>query len=134
MPPFRSLLALLGFTLFAGSLPAQVSVTFSSIGTGIQVPFIVSGTGCSAGAYNLPTSLTWTPGASCTVSITSPLYPQTGVQDTFTGWQDGVTANPRTFVAPAQHASYIANFTIQVYLATVSPSQGGTLSGGGWYP
>ncbi|SPF33302.1 exported hypothetical protein [Candidatus Sulfopaludibacter sp. SbA4] len=133
MPPIKFFLAPLVLTLFAGSLSAQVSITIAE-NTTYAATFIVSGTGCGAGAYNNPyTNLTWTTGASCTVSFSSPFYPQTGEQVSFSMWGDGSTANPRTFVASGQSAVYMAYFTTQVYLTTVNPAQGGTVSGGGWY-
>ncbi len=51
----------------------------------------------------------------------------------FAGWSDGNASNPRTVTVPAGGASYTANFSQQTATITVSasPSNGGTVSGGG---
>jgi len=68
------------------------------------------------------------------VALTSPQYPQDGTQYVFTGWQDGGATNPRTITVPAQAATYTANFNTLYFLTTVAnPTQGGTVSGSGWY-
>jgi hypothetical protein len=114
------------------ALTAQVSVTIASTPTGRS--FSVTGQGCNGGQYTAPQTLSWTAGSPCVVSFNSPASPSTGTQYVFTGWQDGPTANPRTITAPAQAATYTANFTTQYYVTAVgSPAQGGTVNGGGFY-
>ena len=53
---------------------------------------------------------------------------------TFSQWQDGNTDNPRT-ITVTQNATYTATFTQDTYVITVyaSPSNGGTVTGGGAY-
>jgi len=116
----------------AASLEAQVSITIASSPAGAS--FTVNGAGCSPGAYTTPQSLSWTTGTSCTVGFASPQYPQAGTQYGFTGWQDGGTSNPRVIPALALATTYTANFSTSYFLTTIAnPSQGGTVSGGGWY-
>ena len=54
---------------------------------------------------------------------------------TFTGWNDGNTQNPRTIIVPLIGARYTANFSQQMatILVLASPSNGGTVGGGGNY-
>jgi len=54
---------------------------------------------------------------------------------TFTGWNDGNTQNPRTISVPFIGARYTANFSQQMatILVYASPSNGGTVNGGGSY-
>jgi hypothetical protein len=110
---------------------SAVPVTITSNLTGRG--FTVTGTGCAPGGYTTPQTLEWTAGASCTVAFVSPHSVQLGTQYVFSGWQDGNAANPRTFTAPAQGATYIGSFRTQ-YLLTIraNPPEGGTVSGGGW--
>jgi N-terminal glycosyl-hydrolase-114-associated domain/Galactose oxidase, central domain/Kelch motif len=85
---------------YNGSTPPQITIN-SNIAT---MTFSVTGTGCSAGSYLTPTTLTWTPGATCTVQASPP----SGYE--FDSWSDGSTENPRTFVAPSTNTTY--SFTI----------------------
>ena len=57
----------------------------------------------------------------------------------FTGWNDGITQNPRTITVPAGGASYTANFQQQQQaMATITvladPAEGGSVTGSGTYP
>jgi len=54
----------------------------------------------------------------------------------FTGWSDGNTQNPRTVTVPSGGATYTANFQQSTATITMqaSPSNGGTVGGGGTYP
>jgi len=55
----------------------------------------------------------------------------------FTGWNDSNTQNPRTIIVPSGGATYTANFSPAPQTATItvqaSPSNGGTVSGGGTF-
>jgi N-acetylneuraminic acid mutarotase len=85
---------------YPGAAPPQVTIT-SNVAS---MSFSIAGTGCFPGSYISPTTLSWTPGSSCTVTLS----PETGY--TFTSWSDGSTANPRTFVAPSVSTTY--SFTV----------------------
>ncbi len=85
---------------YNGTPPPQITIT-SNVAT---IVFNVTGTGCGAGSYLTPTTLAWTPGASCTVQV-SPSTPYV-----FENWSDGSTENPRTFVAPSTNTTY--TFTV----------------------
>jgi hypothetical protein len=100
---------------YNGTPPPQVTIT-----SNVPANFTVAGTGCAAGSYLTPMTLSWTPEANCTVTI-SPL---TGY--VFTSWSDGSTANPRTFVAPSSAATY--GFTVTQSAANPSSigASGGT--------
>ena len=84
---------------YNGSTPPQITIT-SNVAT---MSFTVTGTGCSPGGYITPSTLTWTAGASCTVTVSPSGY-------VFNSWNDGSTANPRTFVAPSAATTY--SFTV----------------------
>lgn len=82
-----------------------------------------------------PTTLDWTPGASCTIAFVSPHSMQVGTRDVFVTWQDGAgSVNPRVFVAPAQAATYTATFKRQYEVVLdIYPPGAGIASGGGWF-
>jgi uncharacterized repeat protein (TIGR02543 family) len=108
-----------------------VTITSSPAGLG----FSVTGTGCQEGSHSAGQVLQWNPGSSCIVSFASAQNGGAGTQYVFTGWADGgVTANPRTFSAPAAPVTYQANFKTQYLLTTaLSPAGGGMVSGAGYY-
>jgi probable HAF family extracellular repeat protein len=114
-----------------GTVAIQITSPTSSNST--TQAFIVSGNGCSSGAYNTPQTLYWTPGASCTVSFVSPHTVIPGTQWMFSSWLDSSAGSTRTFVAPSSPATYSGSFTQQVLITTAAnPPAGGTISGGGW--
>jgi probable HAF family extracellular repeat protein len=122
------------FLLTPGAPSAPPGSVAISILTAPGQPVTVAGTGCSAGSYAGPQTLYWVPVSSCTVAIISPFSSSLGTRFTFAGWTDGVTANPRVFVAPPQPAIYAAAYSMQFYLnATSSPAAGGSVTGSGWY-
>src|SRR5205085_64176 len=97
-----------------------IPATISSVPSGLS--FMVTGAGCQPGTYPTPTTLSWTPGASCTVTLSTP-QTLAGTQYVFIGWADGgVTANPRTVTAPTAAAAYTANFSAQSLLCAQRPS------------
>ncbi|MBL0156352.1 MAG: hypothetical protein IPP47_04535 [Bryobacterales bacterium] len=113
----------------ANSVPVTISASAAGIG------FAVTGAGCQPGDYNAPSTLQWTPGASCQVRWLDMEFSGPQQRRAFAGWNDGQAANPRTFTVPASATSYTANFSDEVYVTTVAePPQGGTASGSGWYP
>jgi len=112
--------------------PQTVPITITSQPPGRG--FIVSGSGCSPGAYLAPQTLNWIPQSNCTVAFVNPQGDAIGRQYVFSGWQDGPATYPRAIVAPSQPAAYTANYTTQYLLTTSSnPPGGGTVSGAGWY-
>ena len=113
-----------------------VTISLSSVPSSLN--FSVSGTGCSAGNYNTGATganLSWTIGAACQVTITSPQTGGAGTQFVFASWSDAGTANPRVFVAPASAATYTANMTAQYLLTTsANPAVGGIVTPpSSWY-
>jgi len=119
----------------AAPQPAPGSVTVTIAADAPLAAFTVTGSGCAAGGYVAPQTLYWTPGSNCTVTFVSPHSTDAGTRYVFAQWQDGASANPRVFVAPAQAAGYSASFAVQYLLSTAaSPAAGGSISGGGWYP
>jgi len=125
----------------AGAVAITIAPAFSWPGPGptsspqivYASPLRVTGTGCSPGVYNLPSILQWTSGATCTVTLLSQSM-QLGARAQFLNWVDGATANPRVITAPSAPAVYTALFTAQYFVtAKANPSQGGTVTGGGWY-
>lgn len=90
----------------APGLPAG-SATLTSTPSGLTVT--TSGTGCAAGSYTTPVTLTWTLGSTCDLSVVSP---QTvgGTQYVFNEWQDGTTATTDHVTAPSTSAVYSASF------------------------
>ncbi|HEY3439450.1 MAG TPA: BACON domain-containing protein, partial [Paludibaculum sp.] len=113
----------------ANAVPVTISASSPGIG------FAVTGAGCQPGDYNAPSTLQWTPGASCQVRWLGVEFSGHSQRRVFTGWSDGPTANPRTFAVPVSATIYTASFSDEVYVTTVAePPQGGTASGSGWYP
>ena len=97
----------------APSLP-NGSETITSMPSGLT--FATSGSGCAAGTYITPFTLTWTPGSSCTLSVAStqtigntPTNPATTTYN-FTKWQDGTTATTDTVTAPSTTGVYNIRF------------------------
>ena len=87
-------------------------------------PFTVSGVGCgSSGPFLTPHDFFWPSGTACTLSFTSPDTSTPGARYTFQGWEDGVATNPRTVIASATPATYVADFTAE-YQLTVQASNG----------
>ncbi len=84
---------------------ASFAITIASNVPGTT--FTVSGTGCAAGTYTAPATLTWTAGAQCSVSLSA------SGSFAFSGWSDGNATNPRTFIAPANAATLNADFNEQ---------------------
>jgi hypothetical protein len=82
-------------------------VEITSIPSGLA--FTSSGTGCAAGTYTTPVTLTWTPASSCTLSVVSQQSAQ-GVTYGFTQWDDASTNPTRVVTAPATTATYAATF------------------------
>jgi hypothetical protein len=73
---------------------------------------------------------------SHTLAVTSPQTPKSGVQDTFTKWNDGPTSLTRTITTSSGNTTYQADFTTQYSLTTsVNLPAGGTVtpSGSSWY-
>jgi hypothetical protein len=99
---------------YPGAAPPQITIS-SNVAT---MNFTVTGTGCVPGSYITPTTLAWTPGSSCTVT----LGPQTGYL--FTSWSDGSTANPRTFVAPATSITYSFSVSTSTSSASIAATGG----------
>jgi hypothetical protein len=114
---------------FAPSLPAG-SATITSSPSGFS--FTTAGAGCVPGSYTTPVTLLWTPGSSCTLTVTSPVPGATGIQYTLAQWQDGTTGTTDTVTAPSTSAVYKATFNTS-YLLTTAAGTGGTVSAGGFY-
>jgi hypothetical protein len=112
----------------APTIPAG-NVEVTSVPSGLL--FTSAGTGCAPGNYTTPLTLSWTPGSSCTLTITPP-QAAPGVQYALQ-WQDGTTSPSDSVIAPATTATYTATFTTE-YQLTTAASAGGTVSQGGYYP
>ena len=111
--------------------PKSVVANYSLLSTftsAIAVQLVITGTGCAAGTYTTPITLAWSPGANCSVSFNGT---QTSgdVRSSFSKWSDGPTSNPRTFTATAG-ASYTIEWNTEYRLTrTVTPLNGGSISG-----
>src|SRR5262249_51442034 len=86
---------------------AGASITITSNPSGRT--FSVTGSNCSSGSYITPQVLTWTAGASCTVTMDTPQNGTTGILYNFSGWADGPATNPRVITAPASDTTFAAN-------------------------
>jgi hypothetical protein len=82
--------------------PPPVQVTINSNVAGAN--FIVGNSGCNAGTYQAAAQLSWNIGANCAVTAVAP----SGYS--FGSWNDGSSANPRSFVAPGTAVVYTATF------------------------
>jgi hypothetical protein len=92
---------------FAPSYPAG-SATLTTVPSGLSIT--TAGTGCAAGTYATPVTLLWTPGATCTLSTTTPQYSAT-TPYVFSHWQDGTTNLSDAVIASATPTTYTATFT-----------------------
>jgi hypothetical protein len=114
---------------FVPTIPAgDVEVTSSPSG----LAFTSAGIGCAPAGYTTPLTLAWTPGSSCTLSVTTPQAGGTGVQYAFSQWEDGTASTSHVVNAPSTTATYTASFTTQ-YLLTTAAGTGGSVSPGGYY-
>jgi sugar lactone lactonase YvrE len=127
----------------AGSIFRGVSLVPTVQNGDVEVTTVPSGltvtsanTGCAPSTFSTPLTLAWTPGSTCTLSVTTPQAGATGVQYAFANWQDGTTGTSDTLIAPSSTATntytYTATFTTQ-YELTTSAGTGGTVSAGGYY-
>ena len=108
----------------APSLP-NGSETITSTPSGLT--FTTSGTGCAAGTYIAPTTLSWTPGSSCTLSVAAsqtvsggPVNPATTTYN-FVSWQDGTT-NPVSDTVTAPSTTAVYNIAFQTTPTVVFPT------------
>jgi sugar lactone lactonase YvrE len=129
----------------AGSILRGVSFVPTVSAGDVEVTTVPSGltvtsanTGCAPSTFTTPLMLAWTPGSTCTLSVTTPQTPAytPGTQYVFSQWQDGTTGTTDTVTAPSSTATntytYTATFTTQ-YQLTTSATTGGTVSTGGFY-
>ncbi len=96
------------------------------------------------GLTQTPATLTWGPGAVCTVEFMQTVEQTAGggTRYEMSRWADGVTGNPRAFPAPAAPATYTAVFTAKHEVKLqASPAEAGTVTvtdcadcGTSWYP
>ena len=91
---------------FAPTIP-NGDVEITTVPSGLT--FTSAGTGCAPGTYVSPITLTWTPGSSCTLSVTSPQSAQ-GVEYAFSEWDNSSTSTTRVVTAPSTTATYTASF------------------------
>ena len=92
-------------TLATGSTS---SVTITTVPSGLA--FTTSGTGCAAGSYIAPVTLSWTASSACSIAVTA-LQSSNGEQVAFANWQDGSTNATYSVTAPSTPTVYRANFT-----------------------
>ena len=83
--------------------------------------FSVSGAICAPGSYIAPMNLQWTPGSSCTVTVTSPQG-----ADGLLSWDDGSTNAARSITAPSTATTYTATFGTAPVITTNPSSMGVT--------
>ena len=114
---------------FAPSIPAG-DVEVTSVASGLAVTS--SGTGCAPSSFTTPLTMAWTPGSTCTLSVTTPQSGGTGVRYVFSQWEDGTTGTSHVVTVPATTATYTATFTTQ-YQLTTAAGTGGTVSAGGFF-
>jgi len=92
---------------FAPAIPnGDIEITTAPSGLTVST----SGTGCATGSYVAPVTLTWSPGSSCTLSVTTPQNGP-GVVYKFSHWEDGSTTTSHMVTAPQTTATYTATFT-----------------------
>jgi hypothetical protein len=86
--------------------PTAVNITVDTSPSGLL--FNSSGAGCDPGSnYVAPRVLSWVPGSSCTLSVSTP---QNGY--VFSQWDDASTNPSRSITAPSVDTSYTATFTM----------------------
>jgi len=114
--------------IFAPAIPESITIASSPSG----LSFTTTGTGCAAGSYTTPKTLTWNAAALCTVAFTTPQSGPVGARYAFNHWEDSSTNATRAITGPLATTTYTATFDTQ-YLLTVTGGPGGTVGGGGWY-
>jgi hypothetical protein len=92
---------------FAPSYPSG-SATLTTVPSGLSIT--TAGTGCAPGTYATPVTLIWTPGATCTLTTTTPQY-SAATPYVFSQWQDGTTSLSDAVIASATPTTYTATFT-----------------------
>jgi hypothetical protein len=112
------------YTVIEAGVPPIESITFTANVAGATLTSI--GVGCSQGTYTLPTTLSWTSGASCIVNMLAP----NGY--TFALWSDGPTPSSRTIIAGSSSVTYSGVFSRCTYsvpsVLPVSSAVGTSLS------
>ena len=114
-------------TFASGSTTSSVSLSGTvSQGSGTQYTITVNANPTAGGTVS--GGGTYYENGTCTIAATA----NSGY--TFTQWQDGNTANPRTITVTG-NATYTAIFTLNSYEVTASanPTVGGTITGAGTY-
>ena len=118
--------------------PASVALNgifFASIPAGVDVTVAANPPGRSFTVddveYTVAQTFHWDVGSPHTLQITSPQNGTAGTRYVWSNWSDGGAINH--VVAPAQDASYTANFTTQ-YTLTMQPGANGSVSpASGWF-
>jgi hypothetical protein len=101
-------------------------VVVTTVPSGLTVT--TSGTGCAPSTFTTPSTLAWTPGNTCQLSVVSPQNPTTtpGTQYVFSQWQDGATTTTDTVTAPSSTATntytYTATFLIAQTITFTTPA------------
>ncbi len=96
----------LGIVMALGAVQSLTTpVTIASIPAGLA--FSISGSGCPAGTYTTPSTLSWDLASNCTVNFPSP---QTlgATHYSFAMWLDGPTSDPRIIATPTVPTTYTA--------------------------
>jgi uncharacterized repeat protein (TIGR02543 family) len=114
--------------IFATAIPESITIASSPSG----LSFTTTGTGCAAGSYTTPKTLTWNSGALCAVAFASPQSGPVGTRYALNHWEDSSTNATRSITGPWAAATYTATFDTQ-YLLTATGGPGGTAGGGGYY-
>jgi len=112
------------FTPPAGSETSVNTITSNPPGLQLTVDGVVVTT---------PQVQSWSSNSTHTLLAASPQN-NGGVRNTFTGWSTGASTAQITIQAQNPGTTYTANFSTQYQLTTgVNPSNGGTITGGGYY-
>jgi uncharacterized repeat protein (TIGR02543 family) len=114
-----------------------ITANFAAAPTGVRIesnisaPFSVSGTGCPTGSYTAPTTVTWTNGTSCDITVPS-VQGGPDTRHVFAKWTDGVTSNPRTVIA-SPGAIYTMQWSTEHRLTQSISGQGTVSAPEGFY-
>jgi uncharacterized repeat protein (TIGR02543 family) len=117
--------------------PKTITANFTAgpatirIESNTAVTITVSGSGCPAGAYTTPATLTWISGGTCSVTAQQPAA-TADVKSVFSQWADGPVSLSRTITA-SPGAVYTIVMSIEYRLTRLVSGSGAVSGSDGFY-
>jgi uncharacterized repeat protein (TIGR02543 family) len=117
--------------------PKAITANFTAAPTTVRiesntaVAITVSGSGCPAGAYTTPATLTWMNGGTCSITVQQPVA-TADVKSVFSQWADGPATLSRTITA-SPGAVYTIVMSIEYRLTRLVSGSGSVSGSDGFY-